>query len=67
MEQLCRKINMPEEVTRILLALDGQMEEYPCLELLRQDAPFFSLKLVYEGLEEATHLSGAWLNGRKIR
>lgn len=37
MEELCRKINMPEEVTRILLALDGQMEEYPCLALLRQE------------------------------
>ncbi|MBE6561552.1 MAG: 8-oxo-dGTP diphosphatase [Ruminococcaceae bacterium] len=37
------------------------------LDLLATDEPFFSLKLVYEGLEEATHLSGAWLNGRRIR
>ncbi len=37
------------------------------LDLLATDEPFFSLKLVYEGLDEAVHLSGAWLNGRKIR
>lgn len=33
------------------------------LELLANDAPFFSLKLVYAG----DTLSGAWLDGRKIR
>lgn len=38
MEQLCRKINMPEEVTRKLLALHGQLEELPCLDLLMQEA-----------------------------
>ena len=37
------------------------------LDLLATEEPFFSLKLVYEGQDEATHLSGAWLNGRKIR
>ena len=33
------------------------------LDLLDEDAPFFSLKLVYTGEK----LSGAWLNGRQIR
>ncbi|MGM9652137.1 MAG: NUDIX hydrolase [Eubacteriales bacterium] len=33
------------------------------LDLLREDAPFFSLKLVYTG----DSLRGAWLNGEKIR
>ena len=38
MEQLCRKINMPEEVTQILTALHGTLEEYPCLDLLMEEA-----------------------------
>lgn len=33
------------------------------LDLMREKAPFFSLKLVYSG----DTLNGAWLNGRKIR
>ncbi len=33
------------------------------LSLLQTDEPFFSLKLVYSG----EHLTGAWLNGRKIQ
>jgi len=37
MEQLCRKINMPEEVTRRLVELHGTLEEYPCLELLMKE------------------------------
>lgn len=38
MEQLCRKINMPEEVTKRLTALHETLEEYPCLELLMDEA-----------------------------
>ena len=38
MEQLCRKIQMPEEVTRQLTALHGTLEEYPCLPLLMEEA-----------------------------
>lgn len=37
MEQLCRKINMPDEVTRKLVALQNTLEEDPCLELLLQE------------------------------
>ena len=37
------------------------------LDLLWTDEPFFSLKLVYRGLDEDTHLAEAWLNGRRIR
>ena len=33
------------------------------LDLLKTDEPFFSLKLSYTG----DYLTGAWLNGRKIR
>lgn len=38
MEQLCRKINMPEEVTRTLTALHETLEVYPCLELVMEEA-----------------------------
>lgn len=34
MEQLCRKINMPEEVTEIMVQLHETLEVYPCLDLL---------------------------------
>ena len=37
MEQLCRKINMPEEVTQELVSLDRTMEELPCLDLLMRE------------------------------
>ena len=37
MEQLCRKINMPEEVTARLVQLHGTLEEYPCLDLLMKE------------------------------
>ncbi len=37
MEQLCRKIHMPEEVTRTLTALHETLEVYPCLELLMEE------------------------------
>ncbi|MBR2048807.1 MAG: DUF5596 domain-containing protein [Oscillospiraceae bacterium] len=37
MEQLCRNINMPEEVTRQLAELHRTMEYFPCLELLMEE------------------------------
>lgn len=37
MEQLCHKINMPQEVTRKLTELDGTLESFSCLELLMQE------------------------------
>ena len=37
MEQLCRQINMPEEVTGILLNLHSTLSFYPCLNLLMQE------------------------------
>ena len=46
MEQLCRKINMPEEVTGTLLAIHETMEEYPCLQLVMQEEHWC------EGLEQ---------------
>lgn len=38
MEQLCRKINMPEEVTQKLTALHGTLEVFPCLDLLTRES-----------------------------
>ena len=37
MEQLCRQINMPEEVTQAMVALHSTLEVYPCLDLLMQE------------------------------
>ena len=37
MEQLCRSINMPEEVTQKMVALHRSLAVYPCLELLMQE------------------------------
>ena len=37
MEQLCRKINMPREVTEQLVTMDKTLEHFPCLELLMQE------------------------------
>lgn len=38
MEQFCRKINMPEEVTRKMVELHASLEEYPCLSLLMEES-----------------------------
>lgn len=38
MEQLCVSINMPQEVTRTLLEIHRTLEEYPCLDLLMEEA-----------------------------
>ena len=37
MEQLCRQINMPGEVTAVLAGIHQTLEYYPCLELLMQE------------------------------
>ena len=37
MQQLCRTINMPEEVTRQLLDIHSRLEYFPCLSLLMQE------------------------------
>lgn len=37
MEQLCRKINMPEEVTQQLVEIHSSLEEFSCLELLMRE------------------------------
>ena len=46
MEQFCRKINMPEEVTRKMAELHATLEEYPCLSLLMEESTWA------EGLEQ---------------
>ena len=52
MEQLCRNINMPEEVTLKLAALHRTMEVFPCLDLLMQRETW------NEGLEQLKHAVG---------
>ena len=37
MEQLCRQIRMPEEVTRKILDIHSSLEYFPCLDLLMQE------------------------------
>jgi hypothetical protein len=37
MEQLCRKINMPEEATQKILEIHSTLEVFPCLELLMHE------------------------------
>lgn len=59
MEQLCRKINMPEEVTRKLVELDSTLEQYPCQELLMQEETWA------EGLEQIKATLGEDPNGLK--
>jgi len=53
MEQLCRKINMPEEVTRKLVELHNSLEILPCLDLLMQEETWSEgLKQLKEALGE---------------
>ncbi len=59
MEQLCRKINMPEEVTRKLVQLDSTLEVYPCLDLLMQEETWV------EGLEQLKESLGEDIRGFK--
>lgn len=37
MEQLCRRIRMPEEVTEILLTIQATLPQFPCLALLMRE------------------------------
>jgi len=37
MNQLCRQINMPEEVSRQLLSLHTTLEEFPCMDSLMEE------------------------------
>ena len=59
MEQLCRKINMPEQVTKVLTALHETLEVYPCLDLLMEEAHW------NEGLEQLTQALGDDPGGMK--
>jgi hypothetical protein len=59
MEQLCRKINMPEEVTRELAALHETLEVYPCLDLLMVEETWA------EGLEQLKEALGEDPRGMK--
>lgn len=52
MEQLCRKINMPEEVTRKLVEIHGTLEVLPCQDLLMQEGSWS------EGLEQLKEALG---------
>lgn len=53
MEQLCRQINMPEEVTRKLLEIHSATEHFPCLDLLmREETWNEGLALLKEALGE---------------
>lgn len=59
MEQLCRNINMPEEVTRQLLDIHGELPYFPCLELLMQEETWS------EGLEQLKEAVGEDPSGMK--
>ena len=59
MEQLCRKINMPDEVTETLTALHATMEELPCLELIMQETHW------NDGLEQLKEVLGEDPGGMK--
>ena len=52
MEQLCRKINMPEEVTLKILRIHSTLEVFPCLELLMREETWA------EGLEQLKEALG---------
>ena len=52
MEQFCRKINMPEEVTQKMVELQASLEEFPCLDLLMEEATWA------EGLEQIKEAVG---------
>ena len=59
MEQLCRQINMPEEVTRQLLQLHDTLEYFPCLDLVMEE------KTWSEGLEQLKEALGEDAGGMK--
>lgn len=59
MEQLCRKINMPEEVTRELVEIHSTLEVFPCLDLLMKEETW------NEGLEHLKEALGEDIGGFK--
>jgi len=59
MEQLCRKINMPEEVTQQLVQIHSTLEYFPCLELLMQEETW------NEGLQQLKEALGDDPGGMK--
>lgn len=59
MEQLCRKINMPEEVTQKLVDIHSTLEIFPCLDLLMQEETW------NEGLEQLKEALGEDTGGFK--
>jgi len=52
MEQLCRKINMPTEVTQKLMEIHSTLEVFPCLDLLMRENTWS------EGLEQLKEALG---------
>ena len=55
MEQLCRKINMPAEVTAKLVDIHSSLEVFPCLELLMHEETWNDgLEQIKAALEEDT-------------
>ena len=59
MEQLCRSINMPEEVTHKLVEIHRTLEVFPCLDLLMQEETWS------EGLEQLKAVLGEDPGGMK--
>jgi len=59
MEQLCREINMPEEVTRTLLEIHSNLPVFPCLDLLMQEETWS------EGLRQLKEALGEDAGGMK--
>lgn len=59
MEQLCRKINMPDEVTRKLVKIHSTLEVFPCLDLLTQEETWT------EGLTQLKEALGEDAGGMK--
>ena len=59
MEQLCRKINMPEEVTRKMVELNETLPVFPCLDLLMQEQTWA------QGLEQLKEALGEDPRGMK--
>lgn len=59
MEQLCRKINMPEEVTQQLVALDATLEDFSFSGLLMQEETWS------QGLQQMKEILGEDPGGMK--
>ena len=59
MEQLCRQINMPGEVTAVLADLHQTLDHFPCLELLMQEETWST------GLEQLKEAVGEDPDGMK--